>query len=216
MYLGTLMFMVWPLAILMVSVKSASLINVERSRQTLDVLLTTPIRGRDLIQQKMRGVWRLTCVVAIPLMTIILFKWWWIQGTQFRYSGNDGRYREVIYLAVATLTVLVYLPLVAWLSVWIGLRIRHPTRAIFTALGVIAGWCVVTVLWPRRSLGFLSPWSVVAANEHLEFGRRATIFPLVSVLVGLLLHVALLAWIRHKSLQRVDLWLGRLNKVVRS
>jgi len=43
----SLVFLLWIVAVLLVSVQSASLIAGERSHQTLDVLATTPLTGQD-------------------------------------------------------------------------------------------------------------------------------------------------------------------------
>ncbi|MDA0660462.1 MAG: hypothetical protein O2931_15350 [Planctomycetota bacterium] len=80
-YLGLMLCAVWLVVVLIVSVKASSVINVERTRQTLDVLLTTPLTGRSIVTQEMQGVWRLCGVVSVPLLTIIGFKTWWTNGT---------------------------------------------------------------------------------------------------------------------------------------
>src|SRR5207247_2657205 len=65
-----MLFLMWMLAVLVVSVKSASLIAGERSHQTLDVLTTTPLTGREIVLQKMRSVRRIIAVTAVPFATV--------------------------------------------------------------------------------------------------------------------------------------------------
>jgi len=44
----TLLYALWGISVVLISVHAASLVSSERSRQTLDVLLTTPIAGRNI------------------------------------------------------------------------------------------------------------------------------------------------------------------------
>ena len=49
----------WPIALLIVFVRAAGLIAAEKARQTLDVLLTTPLSLSELLGAKMRGLRRM-------------------------------------------------------------------------------------------------------------------------------------------------------------
>jgi ABC-type transport system involved in multi-copper enzyme maturation permease subunit len=64
--------LLWLLAVLVVAVQSASLIAGERSHQTLDVLCTTPLSGRDIVLQKFASVRRLILVLLVPFFTLFL------------------------------------------------------------------------------------------------------------------------------------------------
>ena len=87
--LELLLFVVWIVTVLMVSVQASSLIAGERSHQTLDVLATTPLKGRDIIRQKFRSVRRLMLVLSVPFITIFIFtasmRW---QMPNLRYGGG--------------------------------------------------------------------------------------------------------------------------------
>lgn len=235
-YLGTMLCAVWLLAVLIVAVKASSVINVERTRQTLDVLLTTPLVGRSIVTQKMQGVWRLCGVVSVPLLTIIGFKTWWTNGTQLAglvpyTSDDDIGYVAVVYLFCSLLSVLVYLPLVSWLSVWFGLWMRHQARAIFGALAALAIWCGVPVfvwgllqnlipaeaIWP---ILFMSPAAIVPVNEWFLFGelthagrlhefKLLTVLPLI--LANFTIYGLIVVMLRSSALRRVDHCLGRLE-----
>ncbi len=91
--LSMLLFPVGAVSVLMVSVQAASLIAGERSHQTLDVLCTTPLLGREIIRQKFRSVRRLMLVLLVPLLTIFFFECsmrWEMPG---RYSSMPSNWR---------------------------------------------------------------------------------------------------------------------------
>ena len=64
-----LLFFMWAMAVMIVAVQSSSLIAGERSHQTLDVLCTTPLAGRDILLQKITGVRRLMILLWFPMLT---------------------------------------------------------------------------------------------------------------------------------------------------
>ncbi len=86
--LSITLFCLWILAALIVSVQASCLISGERSRQTLDVLLTSPLSGRDIVLEKMQGIRRLTWVLSACFMTIFLFEVWWYASVGFSFRGN--------------------------------------------------------------------------------------------------------------------------------
>lgn len=67
----------WILTTLIVTVQSTGLIAAEKSKQTLDVLLTTPLASRDIVLQKLAGLRRLMLVLAIPLLTVFVIEAAW-------------------------------------------------------------------------------------------------------------------------------------------
>ena len=58
----------WSIAFLVVSVRSAGLIAAEKARQTLDVLVVTPLPLSVLLGEKWRGLWRVMAVVSVPIL----------------------------------------------------------------------------------------------------------------------------------------------------
>lgn len=140
-----IIFFLWGIAVLVVSVQAASLIAREKSHQTLEVLCTTPLSSRDIIRQKYRGVQRLMAVLLVPFFTLFLFQSWWMSvhsGWDWRY-GNGRAFHPVMYLATSAITVGIYLPMVAWLSLLIGLKAKSQGRAIIGSLAAIVGWCIL-------------------------------------------------------------------------
>jgi ABC-type transport system involved in multi-copper enzyme maturation permease subunit len=224
---GALMlFLLWIVAVLMVSVHAASLVAGERTHQTLDVLCTTPMSGRDILLQKFRGVRRLILVLLVPFFTLFLFATFWRNSFPTQYGfGYYQRFEPVIYMVCSALSVGIYLPLVAWLSFLIGLKTRSGGRAIIASLGVIVGWCIlpivfvflpIMILFSGRTgpddglvyLLLLSPATIIPVNEFselMQFSRT----PWLAVTLNFLLYGFFLVVIRTICLTNADHLLGR-------
>jgi hypothetical protein len=222
-----MIFLLWVPAVLVVAVQSASLIAGERSHQTLDVLCTTPLTGRDIVLQKFAGVRRLTLFLMAPFATLFL-----CEVIIRRFSAANGHWSEpdfnaAGYLISSVLTVLIYLPLVAWLSLAIGLKVRTQARAMIGSLGAIVGWCVLPFLFCVTPLAIatnrsgdtallfstmlLSPATVVLWNEIEErqllhvFGDRVW----VAFLLNFVGYGLALLLFRGMALKNANRWLGR-------
>jgi hypothetical protein len=227
--LQMLLLPVGVVSVLIVSAHSASLIAGERSHQTLDVLRTTPMLGRDIIRQKFRSVQRLMLVLLVPFLTVFFFEcsMRWRMPSPYAYAmpGSRREFDLPLYLTCSLLTVGVYLPMFAWLSLYIGLRVKTQTRAIVGSLIAILAWCVAPLLFvamplgimfhPARDGGFgfvflLSPASIMAFNEEGhwgEFGNRAWL----AVILNFAAYGLILAWLRKKCYQHADRLLGCLD-----
>jgi hypothetical protein len=217
----------WILCVLMLAVKGASLIAKERANETLDVLLTTGLRGSEIIRQKASGLRRLTIVLAIPLLTIIFFKAWMdassgASGWSSRWYA--GRPRSMIYLTCALLSVAVYLPMVSWFAFWIGLKIRNQTRAIFTAVGMLAAWCILPIFIivmitellgvssrsPLIALTLLSPATIIPFNEFNDLDDLSKHRWLL-VVANFTFYGICLLFFRSRCLGSTGQYLGRLE-----
>ena len=232
----TLMLMLlWVVVALIVAVKATTLIAGERSRETLDVLLTTPLRSSEIVKQKFRGVTRLMWVLAVPLLTCVLLKVAIVQvGTGNDPYGNSARRGGwVVYLVCAVLEIGIYLPLVAWLSLFIGIRIRSQSKAIFATLATLVAWCVLPVFFVMlmfEALGWhgsgqlfclASPAAIIPFNEFFDLDEflarpmgvssrsaRATA-EWVAVILNFTVYGAIMFAIRSLCLTDLDRRLGR-------
>ena len=228
--MAAMLFVLWGIAVLMVAVQSASLIAGEKSHQTLDVLCTTPLSGREIVLQKYRAVRRLMLVLLAPFGTIFYFHCAvrWKMGSYFARSGHE--FDMPLYLAASLLSVAIYLPLVAWLSIAAGLKIRTQARAIIGATGGLVAWCIVPVLFVTMPLAIalrssgqqrygyikliagsslLSPASIIPFNEFDSLQQLGE--PWVVVLLNFACYAALLAAVRFACLRNADRWLGRVD-----
>ncbi|HEV8002873.1 MAG TPA: ABC transporter permease subunit [Planctomycetaceae bacterium] len=209
----------WMSAILLVGVFAASVVSQERSRQTLIVLLTSPLTGRQILEQKLAGVDRLMLVVSLPLVSLILFEFWWRSPT----SGT--------YLLLSALTLVVYLPCVKWLATGLGLRMRTQLIAVVMTVLVLGIWTVATAaaipILSRfhfdnpalRELRFvLSPIDAIRSIQRTASGSSAYVPASLARYRPFILHFALYAglWtlLRLRCLQKIDRRLGRLPQPI--
>ena len=228
-----LMLALWALAVLIISVQAASLIAGERSHQTLDVLCTTPVSGREILLQKFRAVWRLIIILAAPFMTLAFFEAWLRDWTVYRRNWAADQFSPSFYLVCQALSLAVYLPLVAWLSLAIGLRVRTQPRAIVGSMATIVAWCVapfVFIVIPLAiyfqgrgpstdpvltSTMLLSPATILFWNEidtdivWRQYGKEFEWLPVVINFSGYLVALFL---VRRSCLRNADRWLGRAEE----
>lgn len=219
-----LLYTLWGIALALLIVHATSVVSAERARQTLDVLLTTPLTGRDIVLQKFRGVRRLIGVLSVPFLTIFFFESWW----------NGWLPRS--YLIFSILTAGAYFVLVGWLAMWMGLRSRSPIRTILLTIGIVAAivafpaglrYFVIDVLeWNRAAaveqdkvvltaldqvLIALSPTDTVRMLELLNtraYGLPDP--PILAYTFNVLLYGGFGFWFRRLCLLRADARLGRL------
>ncbi len=201
------------LAALSLSAFAANAFVSERVNQTLDVLLTTPLTARDIVLQKARTLTRLTWVLAAPVMTVFALECWAEERWAYGHRADAA-----LYLGCSVLTLAVYLPLILWLSLWIGLKMRTRFRAIVTALAVIVGWCVSPAIlaeitharsedWWNAPLAFACPIFVPAANEISQFGNLNIGPHWLAVAINFALYSAILFMVRRRCLDRADTYL---------
>ena len=214
----------WVLALMMTIIHGSSLISGERTRQTLDVLLTVPLAGPALLLEKQQGLLRLMKVLLVPFITIFGFQAWWFQGYPYRWP----------YVVLALLSVVVFLRLVAWFATLVGLRMKSQIRAVVTVALVLGCWIAVPSVL-RLTWGALStrPLPMVADTvltmhpteliSELERGLRITRVPTPDrpteemppqwwlLLASLGLHAAATVGIRRFCLRMADPLLGRLG-----
>ncbi len=228
-HVSQLLYGLWCLGAAMVVVHAGSVVASERTRQSLDVLLATPMTGAEILRQKLRGVERLIRVLSVPLVTIFAFEVWWHRRSDYRW----------LYLVFAIGSIAVYLPLVAWLALWIGLKVRSQIKVVLGTMALVAGWLafpliVRSIVVERAGSGVpqwvatlmaISPAEQIVAIEGLNRAVSATdkeggVWQLVSflglIVVNFLLHGLLRSLIRRNCLQNADRWLGRLEAPAQS
>lgn len=234
----------WIIVALIIATMGSTLITGERARQSLDVLLSTPLTGRQIILEKMSSVRRMMLVCAIPLLTCLVFQTAWrIDRTRYINYSNAGSilqqsdgWRSAPYIwheyfLSGLVTIFVYLQLLSWLTLWLGIRSKSPSRAILICLGTLIAWCVVPPfvlaltsqhLFYRvmvsadynylRMLFFSSPVAFLALNESDSLWEVYPI-PYIPLLVNTALYGACWLWIRRDVLNRADEYLGRGRRV---
>ncbi|MSR58840.1 MAG: hypothetical protein EXS05_14510 [Planctomycetaceae bacterium] len=221
--ISVFLYVLWLLSTAMIVVHAGSVISSERSRQTLDVLLTTPLSGREIVQQKLQGVWRLIGVLLVPFLTIFGFETWW---------NTFGTYRWA-YLPLAIAAMLVYLPLIAWVALAVGLRVKSQMKGVLTAMSLIGAWLLAPIVvrfvligrlgFDDRSvvaqLLMLFPSELIPAIERTgsvviitgSTSLQPAMPPFLIFILNLLLHTTALYYLRRWCLAHADRMLGRLS-----
>lgn len=160
-------FILWLLVTLVVIVQSASALASERGHQTLDVLLSTPLTGRQIVLEKTAGIRRLILVLMLPMISLALLQVWW-RGRLDVYKWNsldNSHLNAALYYALgAAAAIFIYLPLVAWFGLWVGMWSRNPGRAILLSLGLFTAWCLAPFLLTATFHGALSDLAHMLCN----------------------------------------------------
>jgi len=169
------------LAVLILSATASNSLVSERVGQTLDVLLTTPVSAREIVRQKERALRRLEWVLVVPLLTVFSAHAFFLTSSD---AGQPFPRDWIPYLVCWVLTLVIYLPMITWLSLWIGLRVRTRFQGILITLSVLIFWMVAlpfTIGMTADRMGFniedciwvlmVSPISVPFLNEIGELRR---------------------------------------------
>ena len=171
----------WILSLLFLVSKAATVLPSERLRETFDVLLSTPLSTREIVQQKFAGVNRLIWMLSIPLVTVVLTHAMWIESRGGPWWQNEG---VGWYLLGSLGAIVVLMRMVAWLSMLLGLALKSQTKAIFATLGIIVAWCVLPVfglfIWDEL-LNIRLEWN--SPLTHLAFAQSPAVW-IVAVEAG--------------------------------
>jgi ABC-type transport system involved in multi-copper enzyme maturation permease subunit len=226
--LGSSGFLLWPIALLIVSVRSAGLIAGEKSRQTLDVLLATPLPLSGVVGQKLRGLWRVMAIVSVPILIHAAFVGYFHisahpRGSYYGEQGFNASQSAELHFIVEALYLIVLLSLAAQLAFLFSLTAKTQGRAVTITLAVFTAWSVIPLFihdkggyadfWGDAWVMYLSPISGIALNGlfsnnlwwRLHFGTETGRFGFY-----LLIHlgvyaaiVACLAWFNYNLAGRV-------------
>lgn len=192
-----ILYFLFGLACLFLAVSGASLISLERSRQTLEVLLVAPISCRELLQDKLAGIkrWYLGIMIFFSIPMLLGFSLMILSsGLGYRDTWTDEFFSllfEEESWFIESICLLVYLPpLVIWGSVACGLVSKSQSRAVLVSLGIIGGWCLMS--WGVAASGFFnhrfqgSEWSYIINPVGWFSG------PLFRISTGFMFHHSLI------------------------
>lgn len=227
---------VWFFAVLFVSVHATGAIANERSHQTLDVLLSTPLTSREIVSQKLAGVWKLCFVLAIPFATAILYELMTTaeasrpimpMGTN-PWTGQvytQPVFRKLPHLFWSIASFLIYLPLMAWLGLWLSLRLASRLRALVTQILLTVAICALPLLFVSSLRGVMTIGSMVvvvisplAALMQIElhsvpFDETTRT---VTLAVNMVLWAGVAGWLRFQCYRHFAELTGRLDPVASS
>jgi len=204
-----LWFLIWGIAAMLVAVSAASIVSGERTRQTLPVLLSTPMPGDEIVRELFAGVRRLITVLWIPFGTIAAYEYWFHLG-----ASSFGQVTIIERLICALLEMSIYPFLIGWGTFYLGTRVRSALWAVLGSLlamltvillpyagALLAIWLDLGPDW-ARAFAYASPATIVMLNETQGATITHTFFNFVAF-GGL----ALL--IRARCLRHADRLLGR-------
>jgi len=214
--ISALVYSLWVLLALVIVVQGTSIISSERIGQTLEVLLTSPVSGRDIVDQKSVVYRRVASIAVAPLAVVHV--------TETYMESMNGIYLFV-YLGFAALTLCVLVPFVYWLSVAIGLRVRSRVKATLLSLLLLFGMVAAPYVDGVNELGnALSPagsillnegsvWSDSSWNSHSGWYTPSGPPDVVGgIVVNLVFYVGLGFALRQWCRGRADALLGRQSK----
>ncbi|MHC4251368.1 MAG: ABC transporter permease [Planctomycetota bacterium] len=216
-------WVVWIMVVLMVAGKSVSAFGAERANQTLELLVTTPLTGREIVAGKAAAI-RRRGLLALLLLGVLFVVGACLAATSGRYRPDLG---FLGYLFVAFMSVPIYLSMAGWLSGWIGLRMRKQAHATAIAFGAVFGICVGPFLLGLAVSAFtgiriddgphwlfaLSPAMIIGLTEVGKFedvfddvfGTHAA----VPILLNWIVCIGIAATFRALCLANADRYLGR-------
>jgi ABC-type transport system involved in multi-copper enzyme maturation permease subunit len=212
--LSVFLMFLWLPAVLIPAVYVANLISGERSDQTLDVLLTTPLEPRDILRQKMAAVPRVVFLVALPLVATVLVEFWG-EYVCHRMLGEG-----IIYLVLALGSIFIYEHLVVWIAMRSSLRTRRRSAVVLLTLIWILAFILVPLLlavliglaghgdpFEFEEMLFMSPGGVFILAEFHVFDDEADY--LVAGLSGLAIYFTIAMVIRYRCFATADRLLHR-------
>ncbi|MHC4506996.1 MAG: hypothetical protein ACYTFI_27225, partial [Planctomycetota bacterium] len=222
-----LVTVLWFIAVVSITGMSATSVALERAGQTLELVLTTPLTGSEIVRQKSSLARRKTLFFLVLFLILFVYEAWYEGGM----AGVPPRRRDLGplgYLVTATLAVLVFLPATGWIARWIGLKVRNRTRAMLLAVGAIFVWCAgpwAVYGWMgslrhlrarpflRAGVTLLSPATLIglteAAGTDDAFRELFRTGPLIPIAVGFALQGGILLFFRWLCLRNADRYLGR-------
>ncbi len=217
-------------AVLVLVVRSVGAMLSERSNQTLDILLTTPLGAVEILREKVRALWRYWVLFALLLGIVFALQGW----SEYQYLRSNMMWRSLgQYWLCAGLVLLVYPPLIIWVSLLFALRLRAQAKAIIATLCIFALWFIAPLAtlhftmpsWRDQPTGLwlslLSPLGILDANEHnnlaqffvevLKSGRTVISIgrPLSPVLYNFAIYTLLTLGVRALCLRKAELWLRK-------
>ena len=208
--LSPIVFVVWAIMGMFATVQGAGILDAERTHQTLEVLVSTPIRGRDVLLDKAKVTRNLGFVVLGPLVAVHFFE-------SLRFPAADAK---LAYLGFALFAIAVVPRFFYWFGVFVAFHIRSRLGASVTALILLFVLCTAPFLRPDHKAVVISPASPVVLNEIIWSEMHGQLqyvayeaLPLIISLVAMLL-----AWIAIKAycILRVDHFLGRTSRIFSS
>lgn len=215
-----LIMLYFPLAALITAIISSSAFAKERSQQTLEVLLTTPISTRQIVNEKAHVAWRVIHLLSIPYLLLVslsfVFKWY-----------DESQYFEhnlLLYLPISIGAYFSVMYIIGWVGIFFSLKMKNMLRSLIATIVTIAMWCggsifIIVLVFelsrirPRDAEAVIlsfSPTFLVVSNEVGEmsrlWGKGYPHFFATAAVIAIVYYL-----FRRFSLTRADKYLGRIK-----
>lgn len=203
--LSQLFFALWALYALVLIVQGANIIASERTQQTLEVLMTTPMTGSSIIKQKSVIFGRIAVMAVIPLGTVC-----WTEAHMEQLRIFDA----FSYGATSLITFIIVSGFIFWLAVAVGLHVRSRFKALLTAIIILLALVALPYIDSDNFLLVaMNPATAIIENES---GQTQSAFLHASALeviaINLLTLTALALILRYYCLRSADQLLGRASR----
>ena len=225
--IGKCSLAIWTFGAMLLVLKAGGAFSMERSQDTLNVLLTTTLSGRELLRQKMVLMRRWTIALMLVLVALSLARFWIFMETSASWSKGLPIAGPALLAQIGA--AVIYLPLLTWVGMGIGLCIAAHDRATSTAITVVAAWLLggyalpmfvleslgVSAGTPLWNLTLLSPATVLIEAELGTIGKHLWGPPWLIVTANFCVYRFLLWRLRRHLLTYADDYLGRAGERVR-
>ncbi|MFM7055727.1 MAG: ABC transporter permease subunit [Planctomycetota bacterium] len=156
-----LMWLLWIITAMVISVKAATLISSERTRETLDALLSTPLTNSEILQQKITGMRRMLVMLSIPILTVHFSRMLMFGSVSFNSAPliveQSGWLAAYFLLSLCSTWVLMQL--IAWIALRLGARAKTQARSFLTTLVMLGVWFLASAMVLPWGIRFLAGFS---------------------------------------------------------
>jgi ABC-type transport system involved in multi-copper enzyme maturation permease subunit len=174
----------WPLRIWIVSEASRRFVD-ERSNNTFEFLLTTPLTERQIIRGQWLSLWH---QFAGPMAAVLA----WEGFIVLVQHAHPGWQHDSISIGGSPLLSMLFLVLDAvalgWVGLWLGLVCRGRTKAILGSLALVVG-----IPWGLCGLDYALDWVVV---RQFMLSPNSEVPTYIRLWYGLLMNGTAIFWIR--------------------
>ena len=202
-FCATVSFGVVIIGVLLVSGVSCKVFAKERERKTLESLLTLPLSNKELLAGKIKGINRLISMWLFPVLITGALNVFYsrVRLLSFMSDNFEASYvffysdesitkpisqqwfiASLVYFVTIAGNTFIYLQLVKWISIYIGLRASTLMKAMVGSLVTLLVICfvpllsllVLSLLATQRPDSFVafffsSPLVTAAFNEYHDF-----------------------------------------------
>ena len=180
-------------ALLMASIGSRTFTS-ERERETMDLLLTTPLSTDEILRDKLAAATRIRTFLMLVFAGLVIVR---LLSTDNQNSHLLHPAGPLIYAVTSLLYCYLHMTFCTWISVMFSLILKTQMRAMIGSLLVILGICFGTLMVlamlmtmfgirddgsiPNPAL--ISPFFVYVSNEVMELSRLSRDISAISVLI---------------------------------